>query len=194
MNRAGAQTNAIAGLGATVQARMVWLSIGFALATMAAACLKVWLPFSPVPVTLQTFIVLLAGLSLGVTWGGLSQVQYVILGVLGLPAFVGGMAALCGPTGGYIVGFVVAAVIVGAIYSAWRTTAGAIVACLAGTAAIYVFGCIWLVALTGGSVAEVAGIGVLPFLPGDALKLAAAVALVRAPLTGHAIRRLCGHH
>ena len=194
MNRAEARTSGLAGLGATVQPRMVWLTIGFALAMMAAACLKVWLPFSPVPVTLQTFVVLLAGLSLGATWGGLSQVQYVLLGVLGLPAFVGGMAALCGLTGGYIVGFVVAAVIVGAIYSAWRTTPGAIVACLAGTVAIYVFGCIWLLALTGGSVAEVAAIGVFPFLPGDALKLAAAVALVRAPLTGPAIRRLCGHH
>lgn len=194
MNKVEAQTSGIAGFGATVQPRMVWLSFGFALAMMAAACVKVWLPFSPVPVTLQTFVVLLAGLSLGATWGGLSQVQYVLLGVLGLPAFVGGMAALCGLTGGYIVGFVVAAVIVGAIYSAWRTTPGAIVACLAGTLAIYLFGCIWLLALTGGAVAEVAAIGVLPFLPGDALKLAAAVALVRAPLTGPAIRRLCGHH
>jgi biotin transport system substrate-specific component len=194
MNKTQARTSGITALGATVQSSMLWLSAGFALAMMAAACFKVWLPFSPVPVTLQTFVVLLAGLSLGATWGGLSQVQYVILGMLGLPAFVGGMAALFGPTGGYIVGFVVAAVIVGAIYSAWRTTPGAIVACLAGTAAIYVFGCIWLLALRIGSVAEVAAIGVLPFLPGDALKLAAAVALVRAPLTGPAIRRLCGHH
>ncbi len=194
MNRAEVQTTGIAGLGAIVQPRMIWLSIGFAVAMVAATAIRVWLPFSPVPVTLQTFVVLLAGLSLGATWGGFSQVQYVILGALGLPAFAGGLAALFGPSGGYIIGFVVAAVIVGAIYSAWRTTPGAIVACLAGTAAIYVFGCIWLLALSIGSVAEVAAIGVLPFLPGDVLKLAAAVALVRAPLTGSAIRRLCGHH
>ncbi len=173
---------------------LLLLSFGFAVATIGAAHVKLWLPFSPVPITMQTFVVLLAGLSLGAAWGGLSQVQYVVLGMLGLPAFVGGIAAIAGPTGGYIVGFVVAAAVVGAIYSAIRSTAGAILACIAGTTVIYVFGCVWLLAITGGTVSQVLAIGVVPFLPGDVLKLAAAIAIVRGPLTGAAIKHVFSHN
>ncbi len=173
--------------------RLLLLSLGFTAAMVGAAHIKLWLPFSPVPLTMQTFVVLLAGLSLGAAWGGWSQVQYLVLGILGLPAFVGGMAALAGPTGGYLVGFMVAATVVGAIYSALRTTAGAVVACVAGTAVIYLFGCLWLLVITGGPLAHVVTIGVVPFLPGDALKLAGAIAIVRGPVTGAAITRLLSH-
>ncbi len=173
---------------------LLLLSFGFAVATIGAAHVKLWLPFSPVPITMQTFVVLLAGLSLGAAWGGLSQVQYVVLGALGLPAFVGGVTALAGVTGGYLVGFVVAAAVVGVIYSALRTTGGAILACIAGTAIIYLFGCLWLLAITGGTVSHVLAIGVVPFLPGDLLKLAAAIAIVRGPLTGAAIKHVFSHN
>ncbi len=190
-----ADTGILDRAGATSRPTAVLLlsSTGFAALMVAAAHLKLFLPFTPVPVTLQTFVVLLAGLCLGATWGGLSQVQYVMLGLLGVPAFVGGVTALAGPSGGYIVGFVVAATVVGWVYSSMRSTAGAILACLAGTGVIYVFGCVWLMAITGGPLAHVLAVGVVPFLPGDLLKLAAAIAIVRGPFVGGVVRRIFHH-
>ncbi len=197
MNRRGhihksmAKETAVADGAARTRSAMLGLTagLGFALATMAAAHMKLWLPFTPVPVTMQTLVVLLAGLCLGKSWGGLSQAKYLTLGFLGLPAFAGGLAALAAPSGGYLVGFVAAAVIAGGIYSALRSTLGAILACLAGTAVIYLCGCLWLVVLTGGSMPEVLALGVAPFLPGDVLKIAAAVLLVRGPYTGPRLAR-----
>lgn len=173
---------------------LLLLSLGFALVAMAAAHVRLYLPFTPVPVTMQTFVVLLAGLCLGATWGGLSQAKYLALGAVGLPAFAGGLAALAGPSGGYLVGFVLAAVVVGRIYSAWRSTIGATVACLAGTAVIYLFGCIWLAAITGGTLSQVLAIGAVPFIPGDLLKMAMALLLVRGPLIGAWTARFFGHN
>lgn len=161
----------------------------FALATVAAAHMRIYLPFSPVPITLQTLVVLLAGMTLGATRGGLSQAGYIALGIAGAPAFAGGLSALAGSTGGYLVGFVLAAVAVGLIYEKHRTTSGAIIACIAGIGIIYTMGCIWLSVLTGGTVAQVLAIGVVPFMPGMLLKVAAAVAVVRAPFTRSIVTR-----
>jgi biotin transport system substrate-specific component len=165
----------------------------FTVAMVAAAHVRIPLPFTPVPVTLQTFVVLVAGLCLGSMWGGLSQAQYIGLGLLGAPAFAGGVAAFVGPTGGYLVGMVIAAVLTGAIYARYRTTWGALAACLAGHAAIFAFGCMWLVALSGEGIAAALAIGLVPFIPGMVLKTAAAVALVRAPYTGSTIRKVFSH-
>ena len=174
----------------SIVARYAAFSLAFALAMVISAHVRIPLPFSPVPVTLQTFVVLMAGLCLGSMWGGLSQVQYLGLGLLGVPAFAGGPAALVGPTGGYLVGMVIAAVMVGAIYARFRTTWGALAACLAGHAIIFMFGCAWLRVLTGQGALEVLTMGFFPFVPGLVLKTAAAVALVRAPYTGAAIRTI----
>lgn len=157
---------------------------------VAAAHIRIHLPFTPVPVTMQTFMVLMAGLALGSTAGSISQVEYLAIGALGLPAFAGGIGALAGPTGGYLIGFVLAAAITGAIYSTSRTTMGAILACLAGTIAIFTFGCLWLVVLTGGGIVGIFTAGVLPFLPGEVLKVGAAVTVVRAPTTRNIIERI----
>ena len=171
-------------------ARYAALSLTFALAMVISAHVRIPLPFSPVPLTLQTFVVLMAGLCLGSMWGGLTQVQYLTLGLLGVPAFAGGPAALVGPTGGYLVGMVFAAVVVGVIYAQFRTTWGALAACIAGHAVIFAFGCAWLGVLTGRGALEVLAIGFVPFVPGLVFKTAAAVALVRAPYTGTAIRTI----
>lgn len=97
-------------------AQKIMLALTMACLTGIAAQVAVPLPFTPVPVTGQTFAVLLAGVSLGKNWGALSQMIYVLLGGLGMPWFaghVGGTAALFGPTGGYLFGFVITAFVLG---------------------------------------------------------------------------------
>jgi len=146
---------------------------GAALATAAAAHLRIPLPFSPVPVTLQTMVVLLSGAVLGAAGGALSQVVYLALGAAGVVTFAGG--SLAGVTGGYLVGFVAAAAIVGA--TARRTDSALAVggAMLAGELAILLLGAAWLAQVNGLTAAQALAVGVLPFLPGDAIKLAGAL-------------------
>ena len=97
-------------------ANKIALAFGMACVTGLVAQVRIGLPFSPVPVTGQTFAVLLAGVLLGRRWGGISQVIYIIMGVAGIPWFAGGSAgyaALIGPSGGYMTGFVLAACFLG---------------------------------------------------------------------------------
>jgi biotin transport system substrate-specific component len=141
---------------------------------------RIPVPMSPVPVTLQTFFVLLAGASLGGWRGGISQLGYLVLGVCGLPVFstVGsGLLYLTGPGGGYMAGFVFAAFFVGFM----RRFAGSSYARLfllfvAADAILLWSGVAWLRVLTGYDYARLIQIGVLPFIPGDLLKAAAAAA------------------
>ncbi|MFB6354858.1 MAG: biotin transporter BioY [Halobacteriales archaeon] len=178
--------------------RMVALAIGFAGLTGVAAQLRVPLPFTPVPITLQTFAVLLAGIVLGAGYGGLSQALYVGLGLAGVPWFRGGGAGighLLGPTGGYIVGFVAAAGLVGSVTDRYagarRLPALLVVLAVADFVVIYGFGLPWLYAwltLVEGTAVDVGrllALGLLPFVPGDVVKLLAATAVGRtiAPRT-----------
>ena len=92
------------------------LALAFAVATGLAAQIRIPLPFSPVPVTGQTFAVLAAGVLLGRKWGSFSMAAYVALGAAGIPWFNGGgagMSFVAGPTGGYLVGFIITATIIG---------------------------------------------------------------------------------
>jgi biotin transport system substrate-specific component len=151
--------------------------------TLVALCarLSVHLPFSPVPVTGQTFGVLLVGALLGSRRGALSMLAYLGEGLAGLPVFAGGtagIAALLGPSGGYLVGFVFAAFVTGWLAErGWdRRLGSAALAMLAGSIALYLPGLVWLAKFVG--VSEVLGAGLLPFIPGDAVKLVlAALAL-----------------
>jgi biotin transport system substrate-specific component len=141
------------------------------------AQLRIPLPFTPVPITGQTFAVLLVGASLGSRRGAASLALYILLGSLGLPLFAGGasgLSVLLGPTGGYLVGFVVAAFLVGMMAARGldRHVPGALLAFLAGEIVIYLFGVAWLSVYLGIWPAIVAGF--LPFLVGDAIKLVAA--------------------
>lgn len=156
---------------------------GSALIALAAQ-VRLPLPFSPVPVTGQTFAVLLVGAALGARLGGASAGLYVLEGLIGLPVYAGGdagLATLAGPTGGYLVGFVVAAAVVGALAQrGWdRRFGSAVLAMLAGEAAIYVFGLAWLARFP--LPVGLLDAGLLPFLIGDAYKLLlAALALPTA--------------
>ncbi len=151
--------------------------VGFTVAMIAAAHVRVPLPFSPVPVTMQTGIVLLAGAVLGPAAGATSMVLYLVLGAAGLPVFTTG--ATLGLTAGYLVGFALTAALVGAVASRTRRDLPVAASMVAGSLLIYLCGAGWLASVTGMSASAALAVGVLPFLPGDALKVVAAFAAWR---------------
>lgn len=148
------------------------------------AQIRIPLPFTPVPLTGQTFAVLLVGAALGSKRGAASLVLYTALGAFGLPFFAGGasgLAYMSGPTLGYLVGFVAAAYVVGRLAERGleRSVRTSFVPFLIGTMVIYIFGAGWLAVLFGFE--RALALGVLPFLVGDTIKLAlAALALPAA--------------
>jgi len=164
-------------------ARDLLLILGFTAVTALSAQIAFYI--GPVPITGQTFAVLLAGALLGSKRGALSQLTYLGMGAMGAPIFagwMGGPAVLMGPTGGYIVGFVAAAFVVGLLAErGWdRRTWSMALAMLIGNSVIYVFGLSWLSIWLGhfASKSSVLATGLYPFIPGDLLKVVlAAVAL-----------------
>jgi len=162
------------------------LVAGFSLVIALGAQVAIPLPFTPVPVTLQTLAVLLAGCLLGSGRGALAVVAYLGEGFAGLPVFSGGTAGishLVGPTGGYLLGFVAAAFVVGvfAQRGAARSPLGTLVMLVIGNVVLYVPGVIWLGVYTGMD--RAISLGFLPFVVGDLLKTAAGWGL----LTGMAL-------
>ncbi len=159
------------------------LILGGALFLALCAQISFALPFTPVPLTLQTFGVLLIGASYGAVRGGLTAALYVLMGLVGLPVFAGrthGLDVVIGATGGYLIGFIVAAVVVGALAQRkWdRRFSSAVAAMLTGTVIIYVCGLVWLKQNQGLDLATTFEYGLYPFVPGDLLKLYLAGALL----------------
>jgi biotin transport system substrate-specific component len=161
----------------------VALIIGGSLLIGLCAHIKVWLPFSPVPVTGQTFAVLMVGALLGARRGCLAVLAYIIEGAAGLPVFAvgAGAAALLGPTGGYLFGFIPAVYITGWLAQmGWDRRVGTtVLAMVFGNLAIYAFGLLWLCCLTGFST-TVLTLGIYPFIIGDLLKIILAAILLPA--------------
>lgn len=149
--------------------------IFFILATALGAYVRIPVPGSPVPITLQTFFVILAGAILGKRLGLYTQFGYLALGAAGLPLFSGlaaGSVHLLGPTGGYIFGFLAASYAVGAILGAKTASRTRVIAAFAiGSAAILSCGALWLVSVYRISLMDAVSIGVLPFVPGDVIKV-----------------------
>ena len=164
-------------------ARDLLLILSFTAVTALSAQIAFYI--GPVPITGQTFAVLLAGALLGSKRGALSQLTYLGLGAMGAPIFagwMGGPAVLMGPTGGYLIGFVAAAFVVGLLAErGWdRRTWSMALAMLVGNIVIYVFGLSWLSIWLGhfAPKSSVLATGLYPFIPGDLLKIVlAAVAL-----------------
>ncbi|KPJ52495.1 MAG: hypothetical protein AMJ37_02775 [Dehalococcoidia bacterium DG_18] len=164
-------------------ARDLLLILGFTAVTALSAQIAFYI--GPVPITGQTFAVLLTGALLGSKRGALSQLTYLGLGAMGAPIFagwMGGPAVLMGPTGGYLIGFVAAAFVVGLLAErGWdRRTWSMALAMLVGNIVIYVFGLSWLSIWLGhfAPKSSVLATGLYPFIPGDLLKIVlAAVAL-----------------
>jgi biotin transport system substrate-specific component len=159
------------------------LIVGGSLLISLCAHAKVWLPFSPVPVTGQTFAVLIIGALLGARRGCLAVLAYITEGAAGLPVFAvgAGSAALLGPTGGYLFGFIPAAYITGRLAEkGWdRRTGTTVLAMVFGNLAIYTFGLLWLCCLTGFST-MVLTLGLYPFIIGDLVKIILAAILLPA--------------
>jgi biotin transport system substrate-specific component len=153
-----------------------------ALFVAALAQVKIALPFTPIPLTGQTFAVLLVGATLGSKRGVASMALYIALGALGLPVLAGGASGityLSGATLGYLIGFVMAAYVIGLLAERGleRSVRTSFVPFLIGTVIIYACGVTWLAVILG-SFSKAIAAGLLPFLIGDAIKLiAASVAL-----------------
>ena len=159
---------------------MIYASLLGALTAVGA---YVAVPLPPVPVTLQTLFVDLAGVLLGGYLAALSQLVYILLGVIGLPVFAGGKAGagvLLGPTGGYLFGFVAGAFVIGKL-AALRERPGLwwlMGAMAAGTAVVYAFGLVQLMIVARLSLVKALAVGLLP-LPGDVAKIVVAALVAR---------------
>ncbi len=158
------------------------LILGGAVLTAVAA--QIAIPMWPVPITGQTFAVLLVGAVLGASRAGLSMIAYFSMGAVGLPVFTGGVAGVnFGTTFGYQVGFIAAAAVVGWLSQLnWqKKVSGVLASFLIGNAVIYLFGLPWLAfALSNMGMtvdpATVFAAGLIPFLVGDGIKMALAAA------------------
>lgn len=172
------------------------------LCAMCAAITCVLAPLSiplaaGVPISLATFAVMLAGVLLGGKLGAVSQLVYLLLGAVGLPVFAGwtgGADKIFGMTGGYLVGYIPLAWITGLIYKKWGSRATIsvrigvmILGMIAGNVALYVLGTAWFMVVTGMSLEASLAACVLPFIPGNFIKMAA-VAIIAPPVEA-AIRR-----
>ena len=156
------------------------------------------IPVGAIPVTLATFAVMLSGVLLGGRLGALSQLIYLLIGAVGVPVCAGytpALPKLLGPTGGYLVGYIPLAFICGALYSLWGKNARGVkkyavmlLAMTAGTVVLYAFGTAWFCILNNVGVLYALSLCVVPFLLGDAIKIA--VVMLLAPQLEKAIAKL----
>jgi biotin transport system substrate-specific component len=189
-NELAAPSNPIAGLASHPLVRAsAWLripAIVLAGSALVAVCARIALPlyFTPVPLTLAPFATLLLGLLLRPRLAAATLGAYLAEGAIGLPVFApgslpaGGLTHLLGPTGGYLLAYPLAAALISVL---WRRTGrgftAAAFSAAAGNLTILACGALWLTVLTHASVSTIVSLAVLPFLPGDALKVVAAAAV-----------------
>ena len=153
----------------------------FAALCCAGAYISIPIPISPVPLALTNLFAVLGGLLLGPLWGALSALAYVMIGSLGFPVFSGGhggLAYLAGPTGGYLIGYIIAAFLAGLV---GRKGLGVflILGAALGFASILIVGALGLTLINGIDLGRSLAIGVLPFIPLDTLKAILAVIIAR---------------
>ena len=161
--------------------RMVYAAL---MAALTAAGAYIAIPIGPVPIVLQNFFVLLAGLLLGPRWGLAAVGGYLLAGACGLPVFSqgrGGIGHLVGPTGGYLFGYLPAVFVVGSLAQLFRHhLAGNLAALIIGSLIVYACGVPWLKLVTGMPWQKALAVGMFPFLLGDFLKIAAAIPVAKA--------------
>ena len=173
----------------TALAQIVLVFSGAAFVGIAAQ-IAIPLPFTPVPLTLQTFAVLLAGAALGSLRGVAAMGLYALMGVVGVPWFAEGSSGFSTASFGYILGFILAAFIVGRLAERGASTTSIQSAALMviGNLAIYAVGVTWLKFAIDSSWATALSLGVVPFLIGDAIKIALAAGLL--PLSWKGLEKL----
>jgi biotin transport system substrate-specific component len=158
-------------------------ALAFACLTGLAAQIRIPLPFTPVPVTGQVLAVLLSGIVLGSVYGGLSQIFYLVFGTIGLPWFSGGnggLAVITGVTGGYIIGFIPAALVIGWLtdrYNIARKFHFQMLLMAAGVGIIYTLGAIQFALVMNTGFLNTIKLGILPFIPVDLIKAVLAAGL-----------------
>lgn len=144
-------------------------------AALTAVCSQIQIPLPMVPINLALFAVHLCGALLGGRWGALSMTAYALLGAVGVPVFAGftsGPAVLFGKTGGYILGYILCALLVGVLTRrVGFTMKGLCASMIIGVAVCYAFGTAWFMILTGMNLGTSLSYCVIPFLPGDAVKI-----------------------
>ncbi len=157
------------------------LLVGLGVVLLAISA-KVQVPFWPVPMTLQTLVVLMISATSGARLAGATLLSYLAAGAIGAPVFAtgAGLAYMAGPTGGYLAGFLAAAVVVGYLADKGhgRTVVSALLMLLAGVAVIYVLGLGWLANLFGAE--KAIALGLMPFIPAEVLKVALGTAILTA--------------
>lgn len=173
------------------------------MAAIICVCAPFSIPGLIVPISLATFAVYVAGGVLGAKRGALAVLVYILIGAVGLPVFSGfsgGLAKLFGVTGGYIIGYIPCALLSGLLYDRVKKIWALPLGMAAGTAECYIFGTVWFILsttlaagrpLTGAAVAAAVMNCVVPFLVGDAIKIAAACAVV-IPLKNELTRIING--
>lgn len=170
---------------AWLESRAVSVAFGvmaFVVMMALGAHVRIPLPFTPVPITLQTFFLSLAGATLGPVFGVASQVVYLFLGAVGVPVFAGGsglMYLVQSATTGYLIGFIAAAALVGWLIRSRRDPGilWILFSMAAGNLVVYTSGMVWLVLCLHVSLVHAIAIGVVPFLAGDVAKTCAAAGL-----------------
>lgn len=144
-------------------------------AAMMAIFTQIIIPIQPVPITMGTLAVMMAGAVLGSHYGALSMAIYVLLGMAGMPVFSmaqGGVGVIIGPGGGFILGYIVMAFVVGLCTEKWGHSFRVLIpAMAAGCLAVYVCGVAWFMGLTGTGLWPAMVMCMFPFLPGDAVKI-----------------------
>lgn len=176
---------------------LVDIAVILAASLVLAASAKISIPFHPVPMTMQTLVVIGLGLALGPARGGLAVLAYLAQGALGLPVFAGmpergiGLAYMMGPTGGYLLGFYLAAVTAGSLAErGWdRNPPTAVAAAIIAGAVIYIPGLLWLGYLIGFD-KPVLALGLYPFIPADLVK--AGLAAIIFPAAWRLVERRSG--
>ena len=152
-----------------------------------AVCAKISLPlpFTPVPLTLQNFAVLLVGLTLGARRGAIAMGLYLLEGAMGAPVFnsfgLGGIAQIVGPTGGYLMAYPLVAYLTGNIFEMRkRSFTAAVEGAAIAELILFTSGVSWLMILAGTPLSKAAAFGLYPFVPAEVLKVMAAAAIVTA--------------
>ncbi len=164
--------------------KLRWVVLASLMAALTAVGAFIHIPIGPVPIVLSTLFVLLSGLLLGSRWGLVSMALYLLVGAIGIPVFAGGKGGLVhffGPTGGYLLGYVLASWITGFISERSRgILIWEILAVIAGSLTIYGLGVPWLKIATQISWPKALILGMVPFLIGDTVKASVALMLARA--------------
>jgi biotin transport system substrate-specific component len=177
------QPRVLADLVPRVRARDAALIVAAAALTALCAQISFYLPGNPVPVTGQTFAVLLSGAALGANRGAAAMLLYILAGMIGMPVFADGAHGIdivTGATGGYLIGFLAAGWVVGRLAEARfdRQPVTALPLFLIGSAIIYAIGVPWLAVSADQSLGWAISNGFVDFIPGDLVKAAAAAGLL----------------